>query len=239
MKIAIVGYGKMGRSVEKIARDRGHVIVIVQTDDDLASKLNGVDSAIEFTTPEAAYNNISTALNQRVPVVCGTTGWTDRMQEIIQICNKNNTGFLYASNFSIGVNITFEINRRLALYMNRYPEYNCAIEEIHHTQKKDAPSGTAISLAQQIVESTDKYIDWKLGEASNNEIPIDAKRIEDVIGTHTVTYKGDIDTISIKHEAHNRTGFALGAVVAAEWLQGKQGFYTMRDVLFNNETDNA
>lgn len=240
MKIALLGYGKMGQAIEKIATERGHEIILKidqntqnYTFENVDIAFENVDIAIEFSTPESAFANISKALQAKIPVVAGTTGWLSKYNEAVELCKANNTAFLYASNFSIGVNIFFEINKALAQLMKNLPEYSVSIEEIHHTQKLDAPSGTAISLAETIIENSSKT-HWKLNEASENEIPITAKRIENTPGTHTVTYQSDIDTIEIKHTAHNRKGFALGAVLAAEWILGRKGIFSMKEVLFNN-----
>jgi len=221
----------MGKAIEKIALQRKHEIVLkVENENDL-KHIQRADIAIDFSVPSAAYNNISTCIKNHVPVISGTTGWLDKYDEIVNLCNKEKGAFIYASNFSLGVNIFFEINQQLAKLMANYEDYNVSIEEIHHTQKLDAPSGTAITLANQILEKINKN-KWVLGETDqDNELPIIAKRIENVPGTHHVTYKNNIDKIEIIHTAKNRKGFALGAVVAAEWLVGKQGIFTLRDVL--------
>ncbi|WP_028892611.1 4-hydroxy-tetrahydrodipicolinate reductase [Tenacibaculum sp. 47A_GOM-205m] len=230
MKIALLGYGRMGKEIEKIALQRGHEIVIKSTGENTYD-INEADVAIDFSVPTSAYNNISNCINNNVPVVSGTTGWLDRYNEIVDLCNEKNGAFIYASNFSLGVNVFFELNKQLAKMMSTLEQYNIAIEEIHHTQKLDAPSGTAITLAEGIIENTNKKA-WELdGKTSEDNIPITALRTPDVPGTHTVTYNSEVDTIDIKHTAHNRQGFALGAVIAAEWLLNKTGVYTMRDVL--------
>lgn len=230
MKIALLGYGRMGKEIEKIALQRGHEIVIKSTGENTYD-INEADVAIDFSVPASAYNNISNCINNNVPVVSGTTGWLDRYNEIVDLCNEKNGAFIYASNFSLGVNVFFELNKQLAKMMSTLEQYNIAIEEIHHTQKLDAPSGTAITLAEGIIENTNKKA-WELdGKTSEDNIPITALRTPDVPGTHTVTYNSEVDTIDIKHTAHNRQGFALGAVIAAEWLHNKTGVYTMRDVL--------
>jgi len=230
MKIALLGYGRMGKEIEKIALQRGHEIVIKSTGENTYD-INEADVAIDFSVPASAYNNISNCINNNVPVVSGTTGWLDRYNEIVDLCNEKNGAFIYASNFSLGVNVFFELNKQLAKMMSTLEQYNIAIEEIHHTQKLDAPSGTAITLAEGIIENTNKKA-WELdGKTSEDNIPIKALRTPDVPGTHTVTYTSEVDTIDIKHTAHNRQGFALGAVIAAEWLHNKTGVYTMRDVL--------
>jgi len=231
MKLALLGYGKMGQTIEKIALDRGHEIVLTVDKDPGEYDITVTDVAIDFSIPTAAVDNISNCLNNGVPVVSGTTGWIDQFDDMTALCKEKNGGFIYASNFSLGVNIFFELNQQLAKMMTNLDQYNVAIEEIHHTQKLDAPSGTAITLAEGVIQHTNKT-KWELDQASNETtIPITAKRIPDIPGTHTVSYQSDIDTIDIKHTAHTRQGFALGAVVAAEWLVGKKGVFTMKDVL--------
>ena len=230
MKIALLGYGKMGKTIERIAQERGHEIVL-KVDAPGDYDLSVAEVAIEFSTPQSAFPNISRALSLGLPTVAGTTGWLEHYPEAVALCKEHKAAFLYASNFSIGVNIFFELNKTLAQLMRKYPEYAVAIEEIHHTQKLDAPSGTAITLAQEIIEQTDK-VGWELGETTEDKIPITAKRIENVPGTHIVTYKSVVDTLEIKHTAHSRDGFALGAVLAAEWIVGKKGVFSMKDVLF-------
>ncbi len=230
MKIALLGYGKMGKTIERIAQERGHQIVL-KVDAPGDYNLSVAEVAIEFSTPQSAFANISRALSLGLPTVAGTTGWLEHYPEAVALCKEHKAAFLYASNFSIGVNIFFELNKTLAQLMRKYPEYAVAIEEIHHTQKLDAPSGTAITLAQEIIEQTDK-VGWELGETTEDKIPITAKRIENIPGTHIVTYKSVVDTLEIKHTAHSRDGFALGAVLAAEWIVGKKGVFSMKDVLF-------
>ena len=230
MKIALLGYGKMGKTIERIALERGHEIVL-KVDAPGDYDLSKAQVAIEFSTPQSAFVNISKALSLGLPTVAGTTGWLEHYPEAVALCKAHEAAFLYASNFSIGVNIFFELNKTLAQFMQKYPEYAVSIEEIHHTQKLDAPSGTAITLAQEIIEQTDK-VGWELGETTEDKIPITAKRIENIPGTHIVTYKSVVDTLEIKHTAHNRDGFALGAVLAAEWIVDKKGVFSMKDVLF-------
>lgn len=231
MNIALLGYGKMGKVIEGIALERGHQIVLKSSSNTTTLDLSNVDIAIDFSIPDAAVNNISTCLNNNVPVISGTTGWLDKYQDIEKICHKKNGAFIYSSNFSMGVNVFFELNKHLAKMMSQLKQYNVGIEEIHHTQKLDAPSGTAISLAEGIIENSNKT-SWALNDnTKNHQIPIVAKRIENVPGTHHINYSSSIDTIEIKHTAHNRNGFALGAVIASEWLLGKKGIYTMKDVL--------
>ena len=234
MKIALLGYGKMGKTIEQIAVARGHEIVLKIDNAETPYDITIADVAIEFSTPNSAFANISNSLTHKVPVVAGTTGWLSQYNEAVALCKSQQTAFLYASNFSIGVNVFFALNKTLAKLMSGLKEYEVAIEEIHHTQKLDAPSGTAITLAEGIIAETDKT-GWHLDTAAENEIPIVAKRIDNTPGTHIITYSSEVDTIEIKHTAHNRNGFALGAVMAAEWIVGKQGVFTMSDVLgFSN-----
>ena len=234
MKIALLGYGKMGKTIEQIAVARGHEIVLKIDNAETCYDITIADVAIEFSTPNSAFANISNSLTHKVPVVAGTTGWLSQYNEAVALCKAQQTAFLYASNFSIGVNVFFALNKTLAKLMSGLKEYEVAIEEIHHTQKLDAPSGTAITLAEGIIAETDKT-GWHLDTAGENEIPIVAKRIDNTPGTHIITYSSEVDTIEIKHTAHNRNGFALGAVMAAEWIVGKQGVFTMSDVLgFSN-----
>ncbi|MHB0754089.1 4-hydroxy-tetrahydrodipicolinate reductase [Polaribacter sp. M15] len=230
MKIALLGYGRMGKEIEKIAVSRGHEIVIRKDVDDKID-ITLADVAIDFSVPNSAFNNITNCLHNNVPVISGTTGWLDKYDDAVALCKEKKGGFIYASNYSVGVNIFFELNKQLAKMMSTLEDYNVSMEEIHHTKKLDAPSGTAITLAEGVIENTSKSA-WVLGdENTENEVPIVAKRIPDVPGTHTVWYNSDIDTIEIKHTAHNRKGFALGAVIAAEWILNKTGVFTMKDVL--------
>lgn len=230
MKIALLGYGKMGKTIETIAVKRGHTIVI-KANADTIYDITQADIAIDFSLPKVAFNNISNCINNNIPVISGTTGWLDDYNKIETLCEEKKGAFIYASNFSLGVTIFFELNKTLAKMMSSLKEYNISMEEIHHTQKLDAPSGTAISLANDIIEVNDQYNTWGLDQSANGSLPITAKRIENVPGTHTITYKSEVDTIDITHTAHNREGFALGAVIAAEWLLGKTGVFTMKDVL--------
>ena len=234
MKIALLGYGKMGKTIEAIALNRGHDIVL-KTSQSIASEITTADVAIDFSIPKAAYNNISNCINHNVPVISGTTGWLENYPKITALCEEKKGAFIYASNFSLGVNIFFELNKSLAKMMSTLKDYKVVIEEIHHTQKLDAPSGTAISLAEDIINNNANYNAWQLDSNTNKTIPITAKRIENVPGTHNITYNSEIDTIKLEHIAHSRQGFALGAVVAAEWLVGKTGVYTMKDVLSIND----
>ena len=231
MKIALFGYGKMGKEIEQIALQRGHEIVL-KINEGEQYDISIADIAIDFSVPNAALSNIVSCFKNNVPVISGTTGWLDDFDKAIDVCKENNGSFIYASNFSIGVNIFFELNKQLAKMMNSQKEYSINLEEIHHTKKLDTPSGTAITLAEGIINNTSKR-DWQLKETQVNAgtIPIEAKRILDVPGTHIISYESQIDSIEIKHTAHNRKGFALGAIIAAEWLNHKIGIYTMKDVL--------
>jgi len=230
MKIALLGYGKMGKVIEKVALQRGHEIVMRKSSSASFNGLENADIAIDFSVPSAAVTNISTCLNQGIPIVSGTTGWLDEYETMVSLCQKENGAFIYGSNFSLGVNLFFELNDYLAKIMSKFNQYQVAMEEIHHTQKLDAPSGTAISLAKGIINNS-HYQNWVLENPKSDEIVIDAKRIENVPGTHSVIYNSEVDSIEIKHIAHNREGFALGSVIAAEWLLGKKGVFTMKDVL--------
>ncbi|TDS57512.1 4-hydroxy-tetrahydrodipicolinate reductase [Myroides indicus] len=230
MKIALLGYGKMGQIIERIALERNHEIVLRKKSTDTFEGLEKADVAIDFSIPDAAVTNIKKCVDLQIPIVCGTTGWLEKYGEMVSYCLQKEGAFLYGSNFSLGVNIFFELNEQLAKIMHRFNEYNVSIEEIHHTQKLDAPSGTAITLAQGIIANS-HYVKWTLDEALEGEIPIDAIRKENVPGTHSVFYDSAIDQIEIKHTAHNREGFALGAVIAAEWILNKKGVFSMKDVL--------
>lgn len=230
MKIALLGYGKMGKVIEQIALTRGHEIVLRKDQDSTFDGLQLADVAIDFSVPDSAVANITACLNIGIPVISGTTGWLANYQSMVDLCETKNGGFIYASNFSLGVNIFFELNEYLAKMMTNLKQYNVSMEEIHHTQKLDAPSGTAITLAEGVIKNSD-YSNWTLETPISNEIHIEAKRIENVPGTHSVFYNSNVDQIEIKHTAHSREGFALGAVVAAEWLVGKKGVFTMKDVL--------
>ena len=230
MKIALLGYGKMGQVIERIALERGHEIVLKKDEFNTYDGLSTADVAIDFSVPTAAVANISSCFHANVPVVSGTTGWLEHYDEMEALCNEKQGGFISSSNFSLGVNIFFELNEYLAKIMAQFDSYKVSMEEIHHTQKLDAPSGTAISLAKGVIENS-AYAKWTLDNPKEKEIHIEAKRIGDVPGTHTVTYDSTVDSIELKHTAHNREGFALGAVIAAEWLAGKKGIYTMKDVL--------
>ena len=230
MKIALLGYGKMGKVIERIALERGHEIVLKKDEFNTFDGLSSADVAIDFSAPNTAVNNITTAINSGIPVVSGTTGWLEEYHKIEQLCNKKNAAFLYGSNFSLGVNLFFELNDYLARMMSKFKEYNVSMEEIHHTQKLDKPSGTAISLANAIINHSDKN-NWAIENPKTDDLFIAVKRIDEVPGTHSVFYNSEVDFIEIKHVAHNRDGFALGAVVAAEWIIGKKGVFSMKDVL--------
>jgi len=231
MKIALLGYGKMGKTIEQIAIQRGHSIVLKVDKDDNDYDVSVADVAIDFSIPSAAVDNITNCLSANVAIVSGTTGWLDHYDQMVELCKEKNGAFIYASNYSLGVNLFFELNKKLAQMMQGIEGYKVHMEEIHHTQKLDAPSGTAITLAEGVMDHTN-HKSWALDQGDGTTtIPIVAKRIPDVPGTHTVTYGSEIDDIEIKHTAHNRSGFALGAVIAAEWLHNKNGVYTMKDVL--------
>jgi 4-hydroxy-tetrahydrodipicolinate reductase len=230
MKIALLGYGKMGQVIERIATERGHEIVLKKDEFNTYDGLSNADVAIDFSVPSAAVDNISSCFHANVPVISGTTGWLEHYDEMLALCKEKNGGFISSSNFSLGVNLFFELNEYLAKMMSKFDSYKVDMEEIHHTQKLDAPSGTAISLAKGVIENS-HYTNWTMETPEANQIHIEAKRIGTVPGTHTVTYNSPIDSIEIKHTAHNREGFALGAVIAAEWIVGKHGVFTMKDVL--------
>jgi len=230
MKIALLGYGKMGKVIEKIALERGHEIILKKEDGTTYDGLSTANVAIDFSAPNVAVQNISTAINAGIPVVSGTTGWLENYQEIVKLCNDKEAAFLYGSNFSLGVNVFFELNDYLAKMMAKFKQYNVSVEEIHHTQKLDKPSGTAISLASAIINHSDKN-NWAIEKPKEDDVFIDVKRTDDVPGTHSVFYSSEVDFIEIKHVAHNREGFALGAVIAAEWIIGKKGVFSMKDVL--------
>jgi len=234
MNIAILGYGRMGKTIEKIAKERNHQIVYKTSEKINAEELKNVDVAIDFSIPGSAFENITTCFKHNVPVICGTTGWLVQYEEAIKICKDYKSAFIYASNFSLGVNLFFQLNKNLAQLMRKFEDYNISVEEIHHTKKLDKPSGTAITLAEQILEDSN-YKKWKLIEGEEEipsaEIAVTAKREEDVKGTHSIKYSSPIDDIEIKHTAHSREGFGLRAVIAAEWIKNKTGIYTMKDVL--------
>lgn len=236
MKLALVGYGKMGKAIEEVALRQGHEIVVKIDQPNLheftRENLSKAEAAIEFTGPHTAYENVKSLLEWGVPVVCGSTGWTERLEALKQLCLQQNGGFIYSSNFSVGVNIFFELNKKLAALMAPHREYEVLLEEIHHTQKKDAPSGTAISLAEQVLEIIKRKKRW-VNELSDNpeDLEIISQRVDTTPGTHSVKYSSGIDNIEIIHTAHNRMGFAGGAVLAATFLKDKKGFFTMKEVL--------
>lgn len=239
MKIALIGYGKMGHEIERILVSRGHTIPLIidfnNTDLLTAENLSTCDVAIEFTTPGTAYGNIVACLNSGVPVVCGTTAWLDRLKEVTTLCEQKKGAFFYASNYSIGVNIFFAINRQLAQMMNRFPEYDVTLNEVHHVQKKDAPSGTAVTIAEDILAGIDRKTSWFLGTTTDaDKLEVTAQRRAMVPGIHTVVWESDADVITIDHNAKNRSGFAMGAVLAAEFMvdkRGAGGVYGMKDLL--------
>jgi 4-hydroxy-tetrahydrodipicolinate reductase len=236
MNIALVGYGKMGKAIEEIALQRGHHIILKIDIDNIGdfnhTNLSKADAAIEFSGPESAFPNVMKCLQFKTPVVCGSTGWLDRMEEVKKYCSSNGGAFLYSSNYSIGVNIFFELNKQLALLMASHNEYDIQVTEIHHTQKKDAPSGTAITLAKQVLEKINRKKNWVNHITDKREeLEIISERIDPSPGTHLVKYSSPIDEIEIIHRAHNRMGFATGAVLAAEFIKGKKGIFSMKDVL--------
>ncbi len=236
MKIALVGYGKMGKEIEKIALSQGHEVVLKIDESTLAEftvqNLKKADVAIEFTTPETAINNIYKCFEAGIPVVCGTTGWLKRFDEVTRACKDKNQAFFYASNYSIGVNLFFKLNEYLAQLMKPYANYIPSMEEIHHIHKKDAPSGTGITLAEGLIKNHKGPKKWALHEnAVTGDLPILSKREGEVPGTHTIKYTSACDEITITHEAYNRKGFAEGAVIAAAWLVGKKGVFSMNDLL--------
>jgi 4-hydroxy-tetrahydrodipicolinate reductase len=236
MNIALLGYGKMGRIIETVAQSRGHQIVL-RIDLDNAADLNvenmsKADVAIEFSGPHGAFGNLQKCMDFGIPVVSGSTGWLDQFPAIEKKCSEKNGSFLYASNFSVGVNIFFEINKRLAQLMATQPEYDVTVTEIHHTQKKDAPSGTAITIAEQIMEAIPRKHHWINNLSHNNaDLSIISERTDPYPGLHKVNYQSAIDEIEITHNAHNRNGFALGAVLAAEYIKDKKGIFTMKEFL--------
>ena len=229
MKIALIGYGKMGKEIEKISHERGHEVIFkIDKDSDLKN-ISGADVAINFCTPETALQNIELGLKSSIPVVSGTTGWLSDFNKIQELSKKLDISFLYSSNFSLGVNLFFDLNKKLAEIMKKHDQYDLNIEETHHIQKVDKPSGTAITLAEGIIEKG-KYNNWSM-DNEKKSIPIESKRIDNVPGTHMVNYSSELDSIEIKHIAKNRTGFALGAVIAAEWIVDKKGVFEMSDVI--------
>jgi len=236
MRIALIGYGKMGKAIEEVALQRGHEIVFKIDQPNLheftKENMAKAEAAIEFTSPHSAYDNVKACIEFGVPIVCGSTGWTERLDEMKNICADNNGSFIYSSNYSVGVNIFFEVNKKLAALMAPHSAYEVIMEETHHTQKKDAPSGTAITLAEQILEQVKRKNKWVNGLSEHPEdLEIISQRIDPAPGTHSIKYSSVIDDIEIIHTAHNRQGFATGAVLAAEFIKDKKGFFTMKDVL--------
>ena len=231
MKIALLGYGKMGKAIEEIALKRGHSVVFKTNEASMERDVSKADLAIDFSTPETVVDNIKKCFAVNVPVVVGTTGWYERFSEVCRLCELGGHSLFHATNFSIGVNIFFEVNKKLAELMNSQPDYEIEMTEIHHTQKLDSPRGTAITLADGIIENVDRKSFWSENKPGEESILIHAKRERDVPGIHIVNYENEIDNIEIKHEAKGRIGFATGAVLAAEWLLDKPGVYTMKDLL--------
>jgi 4-hydroxy-tetrahydrodipicolinate reductase len=236
MKVALLGYGKMGREIEKAALERNHTIgltIDISNTADLNQKnLSAVDVAIDFSTPDSAYENILACFRANTPIVCGTTGWLSKFDQVKELCRETNQTFFYASNYSLGVNILFSLNKYLARIMNNFADYNVTVEEIHHIHKLDAPSGTAITLSRDLIELLDRKDRWELNQASDDSaIRITAIRENEVPGTHIITYESAVDTLEIRHAAKSRKGFALGAVLAAEFIHGRKGYFTMSDLL--------
>lgn len=237
MNIALIGYGKMGKAIEEVALERGHQISLKITSKDNLSDMDwkGIDAAIEFTKPESAVANITFCLENKIPIAVGTTGWYDDYSELKELCTNKNGTLLAATNFSLGVNLFFALNEYLAKLMNKHQDYQASMVEIHHTEKLDAPSGTGITLAEGLIANHDIYNSWenvkKDQNSSQNALVLESLREPNVPGTHSVQYDNEIDSIHITHTAHNRKGFALGSVLAAEWIKDKNGVFTMRDVL--------
>ena len=231
MKIALLGYGRMGKAIEQIAIERGHTIVAKIDKNENQGNLSEADVAINFSVPDAAVANIKAAMEKQIPVVCGTTGWLEHLKEVEDYCTQNKSAFIYASNFSVGMNLFFKLNKILANLMHPHKSYTPQMKEIHHIHKLDAPSGTAITLAEGVFDQSE-YTDWSIDETNGETtLPITVERTGEVPGTHSIEYKSGVDSISIQHEAHSRQGFALGVVIAAEWIQNKKGVFTMNDVL--------
>ncbi|MCT4665570.1 MAG: 4-hydroxy-tetrahydrodipicolinate reductase [Flavobacteriales bacterium] len=237
MKIALLGYGRMGKAIEEIAKSRGHEIsfAIGSSNIEETQKISkeNTDVAIDFSVPDTAFELNILMQEKGIPTISGTTGWLENKTQVEEICKQNGGAFLYASNFSLGVNIFFEINKQLAKLMSNYPSYDIKTKEIHHIHKLDKPSGTAITLAEQIMEEQSKYQQWSLNEKETEKLWIDVERTGEVPGTHIINYENEIDQIEIKHRAINRQGFALGAVIASEWIKDKKGIFQMKDVLFD------
>jgi 4-hydroxy-tetrahydrodipicolinate reductase len=242
LNILLIGYGKMGHAIEVEAENRGHRVAYKSDRDHPLNLLNiaaqKIDIAIEFTSPQSALENISFCLENQIPVISGTTGWINELPKAIEKCDQLKGSFLYSSNFSIGVNIFFELNKKLAQLMRSHMEYDVTIKEIHHTAKKDKPSGTAITLAEDIIKNNSHKKSWSIEPVTNDkELFIESVRINDTPGTHVIKYNSGIDQIELTHTAHNRRGFALGAVFAAEYIADKKGVYTMQDVLQINQSE--
>ncbi|MDR2840723.1 MAG: 4-hydroxy-tetrahydrodipicolinate reductase [Paludibacter sp.] len=236
MNIALIGYGKMGKTIEKIARERGHQIVAIidvdNSSDFDSPQFRSADVAIEFTAPAVALRNIKSAFAQKIPVVCGTTGWTDALPDLKREITENGNTLFWSSNYSIGVNIFMAVNKYLARLMNDFPSYNVEMTEIHHIHKLDSPSGTAITLAEQIIQNIDRKTSWVEGnETSPEQLSIHPLRQGEVPGIHQISYNSQVDTIEISHSANSREGFALGAVIAAEFIKNKSGFFSMEDLM--------
>ncbi len=230
MNIALFGYGKMGKMIALLAEGRGHTIVAKIDVDTHEINYSNMDVAIDFSMPDAALKNIKGCVEAGVPVISGTTGWLEHYEDAVTFCKEHDGAFLYASNFSLGVHVFFELNQYLAKIMSNLPEYKVSLNETHHTQKLDAPSGTAITLAEGIIKES-AYNHWSLNTNEPGAVPIHSHRVGEVPGTHVITYSGKVDELTIEHKAHNREGFALGAVIAAEWIVGKKGVFRMKDVL--------
>jgi len=230
MKIALLGYGKMGKEIEKISSERGHTISLIKDKNDNIKSIKGSDVAINFSTPDSAVSNIKLALESSVPVVSGTTGWLDHYNEIVNYSKKTKTSFIYSSNYSLGVNLFFELNKKLAKLLSNHNDYKIFVQEIHHKEKLDKPSGTALTLIDDIIKNSD-YEGWTFEKSKNKIVRIESLRENNVPGIHKINYDSDIDSIEIKHTAHSRKGFALGAVVTAEWIINKQGVFNMSDII--------
>jgi len=230
MKIALLGYGKMGKEIEKISLERGHTISLIKDKNDNIKSIKGSDVAINFSTPDSAVSNIKLALESSVPVVSGTTGWLDHYNEIVNYSKKTKISFIYSSNYSLGVNLFFELNKKLTKVLSNHNDYKIFVQEIHHKEKLDKPSGTALTLIDDIIKNSD-YEGWTFEKSKNKIVRIESLRENNVPGIHKINYDSDIDSIEIKHTAHSRKGFALGAVVAAEWIINKQGVFNMSDII--------
>jgi 4-hydroxy-tetrahydrodipicolinate reductase len=235
MKVLLIGYGRMGKEVHEVLKSRNHEVVKIIDQNNLNDlnelDANKIDVAIEFTQPDVAFDNITKCLSQKIPAVTGTTGWNEKLNDAAEICKTNKTAFLYASNFSIGVNLLFAMNEKLAALMNNHNQYNALITETHHIHKKDKPSGTAVTLAEQLVENINRYKSFELDSTDQNVLPVHAIREGEVFGDHEISYKSEIDELKLSHSAKSRKGFALGAVLAAEFIQSRKGVFTMKDVL--------